>query len=842
MRLTLLLYLFLPTQLIAQRLLPAAITNDLIHVRQNDEIHSLGSYDTYLLVGGDFEGLGNIQSPDICLYDGNVYSAFPTPLMDEFNANIVFDIYASNDEVIVAGNLPYYNGLARYTSGTWEMMGPTGATTIKRIFPYNNGYICLFEQSILFYDGSIWSTIDGLENQNIEDITVFNTILYAIANHQIHYFNGDTWTTIVAPNFEASELSIANNLLYCGGMEDTVVKYYSIESDLLTPFGFETISNDFVGSIFYLNNQYLVSNFRDHNDVDEFELETKFDDNCIFQSHDYSIRSAVDYQNKTHIANHSFSDQGHFILSKEWSCPYLANPAFVTYQKVDGSTLGQNSSEAAHLIKNNGAAIAGTIFSSSLWMATIIDNDTIASCDRYGMTEERSFGPKSDAIDLEYYYKYNRIFRISSDMIDEHLAHYGDPEYVIPMDIIEWPAHGDITNGEAPFLAPFKDLNQDGIYQPELGDYPAIKGDQCAFFILNDCRPMDPGFVSFPDSLGFEEHIMQYAFESGPSALLNTLFVEHRLINRSNRTYDTIHCGIWNDLDIGNSADDYIGTDVLRNCVYAYNGDAFDQPSSQSPGFGDLPYSTGCVLLNREMTNSMYHRIGTNPIMGDPANVRHCYHYLNSLWKNGDSLMYGGNGYDGVGITEVPASYVYTSPPLALGSSDWNEEIAGNQPGDRRAISGFKLYDFAPDESTCIQYAFVNARAEEVSDLTHFQSVFELLERIDSVTTFHQNELTNCMEDAIANQEEVTPHDEDKLIAYPNPGTEYTNVILPDAHRAGTLTLYSSSGQIIFIKKIDATNPVERIDTSALPAGLYHLEWHSDQQHLLCKLALTGAP
>ena len=45
---------------------------------------------------------------------------------------------------------------------------------------------------------------------------------------------------------------------------------------------------------------------------------------------------------------------------------------------------------------------------------------------------------------------------------------------------------GDTSLGQAPYLAPFVDVDYDGLYNPALGDYPDVMGDQAIFFIFND--------------------------------------------------------------------------------------------------------------------------------------------------------------------------------------------------------------------------------------------------------------------------------------------------------------------------------------------------------------------
>ena len=65
--------------------------------------------------------------------------------------------------------------------------------------------------------------------------------------------------------------------------------------------------------------------------------------------------------------------------------------------------------------------------------------------------------------------KYDKFYGVSRAMVDEFVAHYDcmmDPNcddaaeypgYQIPKEILEWPAHGDISQGQDWHLAPFFD-------------------------------------------------------------------------------------------------------------------------------------------------------------------------------------------------------------------------------------------------------------------------------------------------------------------------------------------------------------------------------------------------
>lgn len=170
-------------------------------------------------------------------------------------------------------------------------------------------------------------------------------------------------------------------------------------------------------------------------------------------------------------------------------------------------------------------------------------------------------GPRSTSAGTSNNYM---VSVLKQDIIN-HIANYNQIAYTMPIGIKDWPASGDSALGIAQDLAPFFDSNNNGCYDPQNGDYPVIKGDQTIYWINH---PID-------QNLELEYHWMMYAFnEPTNKSLDQTLFVQYTMINRSAVTYDSVKVGFFIDGDIGNSYDDYAGTDSLNNIIYFYNGDA----------------------------------------------------------------------------------------------------------------------------------------------------------------------------------------------------------------------------------------------------------------------------
>ncbi len=372
-----------------------------------------------------------------------------------------------------------------------------------------------------------------------------------------------------------------------------------------------------------------------------------------------------------------------------------------------------------------------TIFQQSLWFGGIDAADSLhLAAMRFGQSSTLMGGGQdfwagplrtTDAtIDLLTALKYHHIWSVTSDEIEQFIAHHGEPGYVMPEDILTWPAHGE---GEyAHDLAPYVDVNSDGRYNPADGDYPSIKGDHCLFFIFND------SYMEHAESsggkIGLEVHAMVYAFDTpNDEPLNNTVFFNYKLFNRSTNDYHDVYLGLWYDWDLGFSRDDYVGCDVRRNSCYVYNGIAIDG-SGEPDAYGDNPPIQVTTVLSGpdglKMSGFMYHD-NSNSANGDPQYAEEYYLMLQGKWRDGNPMMYGGNAYPGMAGTVGPVChYMFPgdSDPDNIGTNGiapndgyntngkyWTEEECGNEPSDRRGLAMVGPFSFSAGSMKELDYA-----------------------------------------------------------------------------------------------------------------------------------------
>jgi hypothetical protein len=291
-----------------------------------------------------------------------------------------------------------------------------------------------------------------------------------------------------------------------------------------------------------------------------------------------------------------------------------------------------------------------TIFTSVPWIGGLDANgDLHLAAERY-----RSFG-------ADYYCGpirdtsvqtaiqdsiWNRVWKISKAEISYHKNHYLYSNYT-PIDAIaNWPAMGDTAIGQAKYIAPFVDVDNDGIYNPMSGDYPNIKGDQSVFMVFNDSRSSHK--ETGGDPMGVEFHAMAYAYDCPiDTALSNTIFIHYEVVNRSNNTYHDTYFSLFTDLDIGYAYDDYIGCDTVRNTYYGYNGTSIDGLGMNSH-YGAHPPAQGITSLSTSLDYFLvFNNTGTaNQMTQDPYTAAEYYLNMQGLWKDTTYITFGGSGYN----------------------------------------------------------------------------------------------------------------------------------------------------------------------------------------------------
>lgn len=391
---------------------------------------------------------------------------------------------------------------------------------------------------------------------------------------------------------------------------------------------------------------------------------------------------------------------------------------------------------------------ASALFSGAIWLGGVDDSGSLhLASQRYRQSGNDYWNGPLDTSGFAYAAvctDYDRHWKVTQTMITDFLNGGTNP---IPEPILTWPGKGN-PNGFNSFsnLAPFVDVNNDGIYDAEDGDYPQILGDQAIWWVLNDVGNFHSNSLALP--LGVEIHVMAYAYAT-QNDLNNTTFYNYTVINKSENDYHDFYVGMFTDVDLGNSLDDRIGCDTSLNLGYAYNGNSFDADGPFNLGYGlDLPI-IGIKMLQlpkdengNEISMSsfgyMNNGAGSN---SDPEIGSDYYNRLKGLRNDGTSYTNAGDGITSAGL---PTKFVFPGNPSD--STQWSECSAGIPSGDRRFAQSFGPMELNSNAPITFTYAAIWAQDSAFQgickDLTAYFDITQ------DVQDFHDS--THCKDFAVA--------------------------------------------------------------------------------------------
>jgi hypothetical protein len=267
---------------------------------------------------------------------------------------------------------------------------------------------------------------------------------------------------------------------------------------------------------------------------------------------------------------------------------------------------------------------------------------------------------------------WSSVWSVSKSEVLNHRMNYSKTNYETPVGIANWPANVE-EQGVPKVLAPFVDADENGIYEPDLGDYPFLLGDWNAYTIANDVHGEHP--ISGAQKMGLEVRCMLFSVRNDD--LENVVFVRWYIINRSEETYDRVHFGQMLHMELGNAEDNFVRTNVNKNAVMGYNGDSKDEQ-----GFDPLLPSTFFAFLNRGISSSAVFMDGDG-IRRMPQNATEFSEVMNGNWPDGSRKYLEGDGTSGINTTK------FAFPGVTGENANVNstEENAAQLPGKRIVLA-----------------------------------------------------------------------------------------------------------------------------------------------------------
>ena len=401
------------------------------------------------------------------------------------------------------------------------------------------------------------------------------------------------------------------------------------------------------------------------------------DDDKLLKSNDYVKTSRFNINNiSTILYNNGIADwredgSGGFFFPRGGYKSVVYASGFAWGGKVNGEI-----------------RVGGSTFISGLVPGKILSDGTAISSDQPGV---RVYRVRPD-------YK---TANLSSEINDKE----GTEEEIrnqYELDWNEWPANDG---------APFEDIDNNGIYNPQK-DIPGIVGaDQTLWFVANDLdsNVTKELYGSLP--MGIEMQVSVWGY-SDRGIFNNMFFKKYKLINKSNTTIDSMYISIWSDPDIGDASDDFVGCDTLLNLAYASNGNMRDGV------YGGTPPSLGFALLQGPKANNgeeikmtsfhFIHKHGDEnfnpPNLGEYKGSLKYYNFMQGKIGNGTIFpiptVFGG------GTTRLP----FSGDPI--NNTGFIEGVV-TVPQDRRMAIGSGQFTLAVGDSQEIVFAEIVAQGKD---------------------------------------------------------------------------------------------------------------------------------
>ncbi len=468
-------------------------------------------------------------------------------------------------------------------------------------------------------------------------------------------------------------------------------------------------------------------------------------------------------------------------------------------------------------------------FASSLWMSGYDGSGQLhIAAQTYRQTGNDYWPGPLDASDTLSYTtsrKWAKIWKVLQTDIQSFISLPTHDSASTPQSILTWPGKGNtyaIGNFNLPLtittdMAPFNDLNGNGIYEPLLGEYPMIKGDMALWWVFSDNGPAHTETKGKP--LGLEIHAMAYGYKRG-TLIDNVIYYDYYITNKSANTYHNFRFGQFDDVDLGYSFDDYIGFDSSHRMGICYNatpddgvgaGHPLNSFSTRIPMVGlTMIMLPGDTKTTRVPVGTFDYYENDNSVIGNPTTDTQYNYYLRSALRNGAPFT---NDFAGRGVPSVAhgtgpvVKYVYPGDPSD--TTQWSECNSGNLPGDRRFIITSPDFTFPAGSIQHVAMALVTTNPDTLNACPGAS--------FDSIKIVADTAWGNYVN--VTEVKTITPAP--AINIYPNPA--HNQVIIETTltpTNEETITFYNIVGQKVNVN-ITRSGSKRVADIGNLPNGIY---------------------
>ncbi len=465
-------------------------------------------------------------------------------------------------------------------------------------------------------------------------------------------------------------------------------------------------------------------------------------------------------------------------------------------------------------------------FASSIWLSGYDDAEQLHIAAQTYRQDGNDYwpGPLDGSGSLNYATseKWAKIWKVTRAEINAHRGNTVHTFTNTPISVLTWPGKGnteargkdgvllDVPAG----MAPFVDINNDGVYQPLSGEYPDVRGEQALWWLFSDNGPIHSQTNGSP--LKVEVHVLAFAYKRN-TLIDNVVYYDYTVVNKSPNNYHDFRLALWSDVDLGYYLDDFICFDSARRMGITYNATNDDGASAGHPAnsYGLNPPAAGVVLV------SMPGDVGTSyvpagsfsyysndpSVAGNPVVDTEFSHYMRSRMRNGSHFQQGG----------VDVNYVFNGDPSDTGL--WSECATNNNPGDRRYILTSNDFTINAGERRNMVMALVVRDSAGGCPYMDLSGIKEVADTAWSV--FHNPPPAISVPDVQTMNEVAT--------VYPNPAHDELVIDCSALSKDVLISVYNVVGQRM------ATTMCERhskkgVDVRNYPAGVYFVKYSGEEE------------
>ncbi len=439
---------------------------------------------------------------------------------------------------------------------------------------------------------------------------------------------------------------------------------------------------------------------------------------------------------------------------------------------------------------------------------------------------------------------YDKIWKVNRDKVEDFKYYWAhgnvqNGTYTPDPSILNWPGNENTSHGFSHKLAPYVDVNHNGVYDPLTGgDYPKMMGDQMLWWVMNDKGNIHSQTQCSP--LGIEIHATAYAFTCPQIAdsekVINyTTLYHYEIFNRSTFAYDSVYVALWQDGDLGCATDDHVGCYPAGNYSYYYNEDSIDVSCGSELGYGaDPPISSTVILGGKQMAHFAYFTNGGAQGYGDPAICKEYYDYMTGSWANGNPWMYGGWGYPPTSST-TPTPFCFPDFPYI--TSGWHDPLpyGDTVSDDRRDMTSCGPYKLLPGAIDTFDFAVVYTRDTTLPFMGKaiFDKNMHDNQRIQR--WFANNSFPSCLQlNTRVNEQNNMANN---FTIYPNP-TSGEFQVSSDKYQISSIEIYNVYGEKVY-EKLSITNSPLSLNLSEAKNGIYFLQLKTNEGIAVKKLVIS---